>query len=119
MTIEDQYSTSVLTTASHKNNHTNTTSNNLSAVITNINYNGHQQRTSFENRSVNSSISSSSSSCSIIQQNNAANTTLKNSCSNSLSKLTLSEAELAKDDPDTIFVRVSITDQNIQVILKI
>jgi len=118
MTIEDQYSTSVLTAIGHNSSHINSTSNNLSAIITNINLNGQQQRSSIENCSVHSSMSSSSSSCSIIHQSNTANTTLQNACSNSMSKLTLSEAELATDDPDTIFVRVSITDQNIQVSFK-
>lgn len=110
MTIDDHYSTSGMAV-----------NNNLSATITNINLNGHQHHG--ENCSVNSSMSSSSSSCSIVQQQTTLSCTMKmmNGSQQTLSttQAKLDEREndsgIEKDDTNSIFIRVSITDQNIQV----
>ena len=131
MTVEGQYSSC-------------TVSNNLSATITNININGsvnysannkHNHR-HVENGSVNSSMSSSSSSCSIAQQNTNLQMN-KLACTNRNSQLNttrsksgseetcgvvgvgtsgeIDDYEVGKEDDTGIFVRIAITDQNVQV----
>lgn len=110
MTIEDKYSTGMVI------------NKNLSATITNININGSVNNFNHtENCSVNSSMSSSSSCCSIMQQqNNLIKIGNESNANQSLPRFNLdekpnSQADNEKEDLNTIFIRVSISDQNIQV----
>lgn len=113
MTVEDQYSGATVI------------SNNLSATITNVNINGSMSNYNHtENGSVNSSMSSSSSSCSILQQQalNMKHNLNQQTSNKTHSMLNISEREndsgIEKDDSNMIFVRISITDQNVQKVLK-
>ena len=107
MTVEDKYSTGMVI------------NNSLSATITNININGsvNNNFNHAENCSVNSSMSSSSSCCSIMQHQ--SNLHKLGSDSKTLPRYNLddknSQPDSEKDDSNTIFIRVSISEQNIQV----
>ena len=110
MTIEGQYSTS----------------GPISATITNININGSVNNNqhfhhlnNVENGSVNSSMSSSSSSCSIAQQQHRSSLMKSGLDQQNLSKFSAEDREtdsgIEKDEQNQIFIRISISDQNIQV----